>query len=69
MEDSFGFSLASSDDIYKIITKINPNKACGIDNISGRFLMDGAEVLSNPICQITNLSLASSFLKNAKWPK
>jgi len=69
IKDSFGFSLASSDDIYKIITKINPNKACGIDNLSGRFLIDGAEVLANPICQITNLSLASRFPKECKMAK
>ena len=66
---SFGFELVSSDDIYKIITQINPNKASGIDNISGKFLIDGAELLANPICQIVNLSMISRFPKECKMAK
>ena len=40
-----------------------PNKASGIDNISGKFFKDGAEILAKPISQICNLSI-----KKSKFP-
>ena len=39
---------------------MEPNKAAGIDNISGKFLKDGAEILAKPISQICNLSIKKS---------
>ena len=35
------------------------SKAAGIDNLSGRFLKDGAKVLSKPISDLCNLSITS----------
>ena len=36
------------------------SKAAGIDNLSGKFLKDGAVVLSKPIAEIGNLSIKYS---------
>ena len=47
--------------IYNILISIDPNKTCGIDEIPGRFLKDGAELLTEPLCKIINLSLGSKF--------
>ena len=41
------------------------SKAAGIDKLPGRFLKDGAEVLSNFISEICNLSLSHGIFPNA----
>ena len=36
---------------------MNIDKAAGIDNLSGKFLKDGANILAKPISKICNLSI------------
>ena len=38
-----------------MLIKIDPNKAYGEDKIPGRFLKDGAELLTEPLIKIVNL--------------
>ena len=57
--NSFKFRNAKREEIYKILINIDPNKAYGIDEIPGRFLKDGAELLKEPLCEIINLLLSS----------
>ena len=45
----------------KILINIEPNRAYGIDEFPGRFLRDEAELLTEPLCKIINLSLSSKF--------
>ena len=46
------------------------NKAAGIDDLSGRFLKDGADILTIPITQLCNLSIKfSHFPKDCKVAK
>ena len=59
--NSFKFRNAKRKEIYKILININPNKAYGIAEIRGRFLKYGAELLTEPLCKIINLSLGSKF--------
>ena len=40
---------------------LNLSKATGIDNLSGKFLKDGAHVLARPISQLCNLSIKLNF--------
>ena len=40
----FTFSQTSEDEFLKLLKDNNPKKAAGIDNLSGRFLKDGAAV-------------------------
>ena len=39
---------------------MNTDKAAGIDNLSGKFLKDGANILAKPISKICNLSIKYS---------
>ena len=38
---------------------IDNSKAAGIDNLSGQFLKDGAEILTKPISEICNLTVTN----------
>ena len=59
----FTFLPTSEDEILKLLKDTNPEKAAGIDNLSGRFLKDGAAALALPISKLCNLSM-----KRSKFP-
>ena len=44
---------------------IEISKASGIDKLPGRFLKDGAKILSKPISEIYNLSISHGIFPNA----
>ena len=44
---------------------IEISKACGIDKLPGRFLKDGAKILSKSICEICSLSISDGIFPNA----
>ena len=68
--DSFVFHEVNEGHIFKQLTTLNPQKASGIDNISGKFLKDGAKLLALPISQIWNLSIKlATFPSNCKIAK
>ena len=53
-----------------MLLSVNTSKAAGLDNLSGKFLKEGAAVLVKPITNICNLSINHSVFpekcKNAK---
>ena len=53
----FKFRNSKREEIYKILINTDTNKAYSIDEIPGRFLKDGAELLTEALCKIINLSL------------
>ena len=59
--NSFKFRNAKREEIYKILINTNCNKSYVTDEIHGRFLKDGVELLTKPLCKIINLSLSSKF--------
>ena len=59
----FTFSPTSEDEVSKLLKYANPEKAAGIDNLSVRFLKDGAVVLALPISKLCNL-----LMKRSKFP-
>ena len=61
LNSKFKFSPISEDTILELLKNINENKAAGPDNLSGKFLKDGATVLAKPISQICNLSIKYSL--------
>ena len=64
------FQTVQSNTISNLLKSRNVNKAAGIDNVSGRFLKDDADVLGIPIAQICNLSIKlSHFPKDCKVDK
>ena len=59
-----------SEKILSILKGLNPSKAAGIDNLSGKFLKDGAHVLARPISQLCNLSIKlNSITRSCKIAK
>ena len=68
--EKFTFLATSEDEILKLLKDTNPEKVAGIDNLSGRFLKDGAVVLALPISKLCNLSTKrSKFHLNCKIAK
>ena len=65
----FKFSNATEDLVFKLLNDMNPDKAAGIDNLSGKFLKDGASILAKPISKICNLSIKYLYFQlTAKLP-
>ena len=54
----------SENSILTILKATQVSKAAGIDNLSGRFLKDGAKVLSTPISDLCNLSITSERFRD-----
>ena len=70
LENKFNFSHVTVETVQEILKNFDVTKSPGIDNISGLFLRDGAEVLSSPIAQLCNLSIStSSFPDGCKTAK
>ena len=68
--NNFNFSHVTVETVQEILKSFDITKSAGIDNISGLFLKDGAEVLSSPIAQLCNLSIStSSFPDGCKTAK
>ena len=60
----------SPEKILKILKGLKPSKAAGIDNLSCKFLKDGADILARPISQLCNLSIKlNSFPRSCKIAK
>ena len=59
--DIFKFDNVSEEVVIDLLNNVEPSKAAGIDNINGRFIKDGANVLAHPVTQICNLSNKLSF--------
>ena len=56
--------------ISDLLKNWDTNKAAGTDELSGRFLKDGADILTIPITQLCNLSIKfSHFPKDCKLAK
>ena len=54
----------------KLLCCLDVSKATGMDEMSPRFLKDGAQVLARPICNIINLSIKlSTFPDKCKIAK
>ena len=58
------FSFVTEDLVLKLLKDMNIDKAAGIDNLSGKFLKDAANILANPISEICNLSMKYSVFPN-----
>ena len=66
----FKFTFLSDEAVLKVLKDVDESKAPGLDNLSGKFLKDGATVLAKPISQICNLSIKYSiYLPDRKIAK
>ena len=59
-QKKFTFQKFKSSSILKLLRNVEVNEAAGIDNISGRFSKDGADVLTILKTQICNPSVKLS---------
>ena len=55
--DSFNLATVSENTILTSLKNTKVSKTAGLDNLSGRFLKDGARVLAKPITDLCNLSV------------
>ena len=53
----------TEDHVLQLLKDMNVDKAAGIDNLSGKFLKDGANILAKPISELCNLSIKYCFSK------
>ena len=60
--DSFILSTISENTILTILKNTKVSKVAGLENLSDRFLIDGAKVLAKPITELCNLSITSAKL-------
>ena len=68
--NDFIFQVVDQLKISKILHNINDSKSPGFDNIAGKFLRDGGEIISKYIADIFNLSiLLSKFPDQCKKAK
>jgi len=69
-QNNFKFQTVGQAEITEILHNINSSKASGFDNIPGRFLRDGSDIISRQISDIFNLSvLQSKFPSQCKIAK
>ena len=51
--------------LFNVLINVKVTKAAGLDQISGKFLKDGARIFSKPISELCNLSMALGIFPNA----
>ena len=61
----FYIKSTSKEKVFKIMENIEISKASGIDKLPGRFLKDGAKILSKPNSEICKLSISHGIFPNA----
>ena len=54
---NFNFSEISPEIILNILESLNPSKAAGINNLSGKFLKDDTDIFTRLISQLCNLPI------------
>ena len=59
-QESFRFSIVTEQEVLKILKGLNVSKSTGHDNISAKFLRDGANEIVSAISHIINLSLRTN---------
>ena len=53
-------------DVIKAIEELNPNKACGPDQIHPKLIIECKEILVTPLTQMFNKSLQTAEVPSAK---
>ena len=62
---SDSFKLTNKEEVFKISSNLDPEKACGLDEILCRMLKDGPKILAEALSQIVNI-LGSKFSVGCK---
>ena len=65
IEKPYHWKKFCEEEVFKIVQNTDILKSASIDNLSGKFLKDGAEILAKPLSEICNLSITSRVFPNA----
>ena len=65
LPELFHIKSTSEKKVFKIMENIDISKTSDIDKLPGRFLKDGAKILSKSISEICNLSISQGIFSNA----
>ena len=57
LSENFKLDSTTEGYLFKLLKNIEVAKAAGFDQISGKFLKDGAQILAKPISELCNLSM------------
>ena len=57
LPENFKLDSTTEGYLFKLLKNIEVAKAAGFDQISGKFLKDGAQILAKPISELCNLSM------------
>ena len=66
MKEKLKFEKGSSVSTLKILKEFKTNKATWIDNLVGRFLKNGSNILCTPVAKIYNLSIKLGFFPDKR---
>ena len=67
LPSKFKFSDVTEGHGLQLLKNMNVDKAAGIDNLSGKFIKDGANILAKPISELCNLSIRYSVFPKDCW--
>ena len=65
LSENFKLDSITEGYLFNVLKNIEITKAAGIDQISGKFLKDGARILAKPISELCNLSMALGSFPDA----
>ena len=59
---AFSLQATTTSDVQKLLEDINRTQSTGLDNLTGKFLRDGASVLAAPVTELCKLSISLSVI-------
>ena len=66
--ESVSSARFSTEKVHKLLERLSPDKACGLDCLHPRLLKELADQIADPLCWLFNLSMASGSIP-AEWKK
>ena len=65
LSENFKLDSITEGYLFNVLKNVEVTKAAGLDQISGKFLKDGARILAKPISELCNLSITLGSFSNA----
>ena len=65
LSEKFKLDSITKGYLFNVLKNVEVTKAAGLDQISGKFLKDGARILAKPISELCNLSMALGSFPDA----
>ena len=65
LSENFKLDSITEGYLFNLLKNVEVTKAAGLDQISGKFLKDGARILAKPISELCNLSMTLGSFPNA----